>query len=1394
MFKLCALYLFTFVFFPAIPLQAQSTEGVFTTLSQTSDITTSTFPLRKEYFSESWTTHSGLPVNHINQVYQTPDGFLWLATFIGLLRFDGVDFVEFNSGNTEDLPSSRILLIEKGIGNSFWITTEQGNLVEVENGDFRAFETFNSWQRYSVVPDTVSATTWIGSHDGLYRYERGNLSAVRRDLFEGQRISKLFQSSNRDLWVFTHSGKAYRFQDNEIDSEPDITEIRTTVTAVGEDQFGKIWIGGDRLGYIESNGYTDFQFNRFLPDKFAYVEPLILGFNLNDKKELIVSTQFGLIKPESDIAIVPDQPGYREYSSVPTIYGNSLTVCPDGSSWALSNNRIYKNGEFEFETEYGVETIFCDLEQNLWFTTFRNGLLRYRLSLFDNITFTHSDNNFFGIYKDSYDGIWIGKMFGEISRIDRSGNIERYDTPTGWSTTAAITELSDGSILIGNQHCKPENRLANGACSSFTYIEPLRNENVRSFYEDSKKNIWVGTINGLKILSLDESGEIVSDQEIPERPVLSFLETRNGEIWYATNGAGVVRNKNNSKTRFNTENGLSSDNIRALYEDDNGYIWAGSEDRGINRIDPDSQEIEIIRSSDGLYNDGIHKMLKDDSGRIWFSSNDGVFWVDFSHLEDFLSGRRNRIFSTAYTERDGMLNRETNGGFQTSGMRTEDGRLWFVTQKGVLIINPHEIEMTQPLPKVIIESAFAAGRYIRNQSGTIRIEPDQRSFSIRYNCPAFIAPERIRFRYKLEGYDSDWVDAGNRREAIYTNVPAGNFVFKVNAYYDSEDAEAVESSLAMAITPLFHESFWFPLTVWAFILLLLGGGYRMRMRHLIKKEVELENIIKERTEALRAEKKITEAQAEQLKILDKEKNRLFANISHEFRTPLTLTIGPLEDLRNEKYGPLTPRAIEQVDLGIRNARRLLRLVGQLLDLTRLENKKFNLNLKAGNLSRYLDALSTPFKQTAIRRGIHFNVCIPKKPVFAKFDPGHFDKIIANLLSNAFKFTPAGGSVTLQLQTVENEIVISITDTGSGIAREHLPRLFERFYQIQKSEMQPGSGIGLSLAKELTLLHAGTIDVKSELNTGSTFTVRLPGINNAEKNPEVEEHPGQDVQNIMPESGFSADEKNAFDPDAGTDIDIRKTILIADDHPEIRSYLKSHLLHEYNIEEASSGKEALNIIQSELPDLIISDIMMPDGDGFNLLKEIRMNPETDYIPVILLTARAEAEDRLRGLNIGANDYITKPFQVREILVRIDNIFMSQKRFMKKFLHESFQNGNGEIHHDRVDVKSSDQLFLDSVKNEIQDNLSNENFSVEELALKLNQSRSNLHRRLTKLTGETPSAMIRRMRLELGAQLLKQKAGTVSEVAYSTGFKSIAHFSRVFREQYKLSPTEFIDPES
>ena len=1376
-------------------LSGQSVDSITYPSDAVSEITALASSAQKQYVSESWNTHNGLPVNNINDVYQTPDGYLWLATFSGLIRFDGVRFVEFNSGNTENLPSNRILLIQGGEGNTFWLTTEQEDLIHVDNGVFTRFDVIDEWQKHFVTPKKFSDGTWVGSVGGLYSFDGANLTPARADLFGELIITNILYSKGNDLWIVSDAGKAFRFPDGDIHSEPIVIEVPVQSPTLIEDERGRIWVGEWQLGFIENDLYMPVEISRDYLAMQNTLAPLIFSFIETPDSQILVSTQLGLMKiDDNDQLVEIDISSPDEYAPIASIFGNALTSCPDGSVWSFSKNRVYKNGVHEFVAAQEVESIYCDLEQNLWFTSYRSGLMRYRLSLFESITFDHSDNNFYGIYADSYNGLWIGKMFGELNRIDSQGNLERYKTPRGWAATSALIELSDGSFIVGNQRCRPENRTANGGCNTFQLIDELEEKSIYALYEDRELNLWSGTLNGVIRFKGDESGEFTVDLKEGSLPVRFFLEADDGAIWYATNGDGVVKFKDGNSDKYGIKNGLSSNNIRWLFQDEYGFIWVASEDRGLNRIDPTSGEIVIITSSHGLYDDGLHTMLPDNSGRMWFSTNRGIFWVNFSDLREFADGHRNRIYSTAYTERDGMRNREANGGFQNSGMKTEDGRLWFTTQEEILIINPDEISVSHPLPGVVIESAVSDGTSLLDDNGGIIISPDQRSFSITFSSPVFTAPERVRFRYMLAGFDRDWVDAINRREAIYTNVPAGEYEFRVVAYIDSEYSETKQTIASVIITPTFIETAWFQAIIILLLLLFIGGGYQVRVRQLLRKEKKLATLVDERTEALRSEKKVTEAQAEQLKKVSLEKDRFFANISHEFRTPLTLTIGPLKDLKNGRYGSLTPEVHQQVELSLRNSKRLLRLVGQLMDLARLEARKFELNKQAGNLNSYLHTVAEPFNIAADQKGIEFSTNFPEDPVFLEFDPGHFDKIIANLLSNAFKFTSSAGFVTLKLERKDSSAVITVEDNGRGMSEEHLPRLFDRFYQVQKSEMEPGTGIGLSLVKELTELHGGSIEVKSIPGTGSTFTVKIPLIFTAGSvvfapeetdllySPEVElEH----LPTVLNDSGDNSNEaKEAF----------QKTILVVDDHAEIRLYLRQHLQDDYIVIEAASGREALKHVDSSLPDLILSDVMMPDGDGIELLKKIRNNPETSFIPIILLTARAEAEDKLAGLDIGANDYITKPFNIKELAARINSIFSQQNRIKHHFSKERASDIKVKIHHDTVEKKSVDDTFLDMVKHEIQLNLAEENFTVEDLALRLKQSRSNLHRRLVKLTGETPSAMIRRIRLELGAQLLKQKAGTVSEVAYSTGFKSLAHFSRAFRAQFKMTPTEYIESKS
>ena len=1349
-----------------------------------------------EFISEQWTTNNGLPINHVNQIYQTPDGYIWLATFTGLVRFDGVTFKEFNSGNTPALPSNRITAIQPGVGNTFWINTEQGHLILYEDGDFISFD--KSLSQNLVLGTTNNRTftkidghqTWIGTSNGLFIFRDHEIVPFKPEIFKDKAITAIHKS--RDGLIRIHDLDGYLWT---IDSNHEIVGSIKTIGISGashiiDDRQGAIWITRNEIARIDKDGYRTINTPAHYKKDWDQLHPYFLSFKENPDGTIMVMSLNGLMKIENDALTPIDFIDYQSYGSLPEFLGNSFTTCPDSSVWAIVENRIYRNGEFVFRAGANGKTIYCDREENLWISTRRNGLFRYRKSIFQNITFDHTDNIFYGVFSDSYNTLWAGGFFSDLTQVDTNGAVINVVNRKNEGTTATFFESSDGKFWNGYHYCRPENRTDSGACLKFERVDQLYGKNVFTLLEDSKERMWFGTNEGLYRLENGEVKTIPAFYQNVYHLVRYLIETEDGTIWMATNGNGVLQLKDDHIEAITNENGLSSNNIRALYEDHLGYIWIASEDRGLNRLNPATGEIKVIRKADGLFDDGLHKMIPDNHGRMWMSTNRGIFWIPIQQLHDFSNGKRTYVQSVSYNERDGMRNREANGGFQNTGYKSQDGRLYFTTQEGIILIDPDRIDLNYPIPDIIIEEINSNDETKFITSGLTSFRNNQRSFSVIYNAPFFSAPERLRFRYMLEGFDQNWIEAGSRREAIYTNIPAGEYQFLVKVDLGDNQNSSVAASHAVVISPYFYETSWFPVLIILAFGLLIAGGYQLRLRHLIKREAILGKLVERRTEDLRSEKIKTEQQAEQLKLLANEKNRFFANISHEFRTPLTLTIGPLTDLRVGKYGALPPIAKQQIELSLRNARRLLRLVGQLMDLARLEDKKFELNPQTGNICRYLKTLSEPFEAAAIQKQIDYRVIIPENPVYVQFDPGHFDKIVANLLSNAFKFTPEKGTITLQITSLSDHALISVTDTGSGIEPQHIPHLFDRFYQIQKSEMQPGSGIGLCLAKELLELHGGEIQVESEVGRGSKFTVLVPlavPVHNSETAGSSKDIFSDSLENQAILDSAEQVVNNELD-DLDESRNILKTILIVDDHSDIRAYLKRHLEESYNILEASSGNEAIGILNQHLPDLVISDIMMSNGDGFSLLSQIRSEPEINFLPVILLTARAEAEDKLSGLHIGANDYITKPFDIREVLARLKNIFDQQKRLVHQFKKNPPANGS-KIHHDTVSAESSDQQFLNAVKAVIQEELSDENFSVKELSEKVNQSRSNLHRRLTKLTGETPSALIRRIRLELGAQLLAQNAGTVSEIAYSTGFKNVAHFSRVFKEHYSQTPTEF-----
>jgi signal transduction histidine kinase/CheY-like chemotaxis protein len=922
-------------------------------------------------------------------------------------------------------------------------------------------------------------------------------------------------------------------------------------------------------------------------------------------------------------------------------------------------------------------------------------------------------------------------------------------------------------------------------------------------YHDGDGRIWASTPNA--VFRRDATGWTKLDAAAGVPPgVRAFAQARDGSIWMATNGSGLARLEDGHATVLTTADGLPSDVIRAVHRDSAGYLWVGTEGRGLARLDPAAwnpggksgadRRIVRISSGDGLFDDAIHEILEDDFGRLWMSTNRGIFWVTRAELNAFASGATPRVHSTGYTERDGMRNREANGGSQPAGAKGPDGRLWFPTLEGVVVVDPARVRGDTGVASVVVEQVVTHGSALRPLGDSVALRPDQRDVQIDYTALTFLQPGNVRFRYRLEPYDPDWVDVGSRRSAFYTKLPPGRYTFRVAMSEGGGGWRGREAVVTLHVVPRLWETAGFRWTMLAALGTLLVAGWRVRDARLRSRAALLERVVEERTAALREhEQELArqnaqlEAQALQLRALDVAKTRFFANVSHELRTPLTLTIGPLEDLSAEVG--TNPRAARWIELALRNSRRLLRLVNQILDVGKLEAGQMRLAPRALDLVPFVRGIVSAFTPVAERKGLRLTLDVADTVGVVMLDPDAVEKILTNLLSNAVKFTPEGGTVDLDLARDGDAVRLDVRDTGPGIPADQLVHVFERFYQVDESSsrLQPGTGIGLSLVKELVQLQEGTIEVRSG-EAGTTFIVRLPApaVANWQGSARATPH-GETATGETAEDDDGS--LNDVPRDEASTIDV-PTLLVVDDSADLRGYIREHFERQFRVIEAGDGAEGVDLARRLLPDVIISDVMMPGTDGYTLVRALRADRDTDFIPIVLLTAQAEDAQRIAGLERGADDYLTKPFDMRELGARVRNLSARHRRLRERMASPSVVRAE-EPRPIADGLAPADHAFVEKVLSAIQRRLDDPDFGVAELAREVAQDRSHLFRRVKQLLGQTPTELIRGLRLEEAERLLVSEQGTVADVAYAVGFNSLSYFCECFRERYGATPAVYRD---
>ena len=795
----------------------------------------------------------------------------------------------------------------------------------------------------------------------------------------------------------------------------------------------------------------------------------------------------------------------------------------------------------------------------------------------------------------------------------------------------------------------------------------------------------------------------------------------------------------------------------------------------INKLDASNTEVIVYTTENGLADNSIKSILEDENGNLWLGTNTSITFFDIEN-ESFKN----------YSIADGLRGSDFN---LESALYSTDGLMYFGSTEGLNVFDPKQITQSGFIPPLVITEFQVFNLPVKIgedsplkenilEAKEIILPFSQNVFSFQFSALDYNSPQSIQYAYKMEGFDNDWINSGNRRFITYTNLNSGTYTFKVKA----TNSDGLWSENYKSISVVINSPWW--RTGWAYVsyvLLIVLGLVAAR-------KIEMNR------SRLRNELKMREFEAKKQRELENIKSRFFANLSHEFRTPLTLIRGPVEELIN---GTAAENQKEYYQLIQRNSEKLQELIDQLLELTQLENAAIPLKAKKENLVNLLRGVFYSFDSLGKEKEIKLSFNADRDKLICWVDRDKLEKIINNLLSNAFKFTPAKGEISfniyLQFFDGNEYAIVKVADTGIGIPPDKLQNIFDRFYQVDDSTRKKfgGSGIGLALVKELVDLHKWNIDVKSEVSKGTEFYLRIPlsdtYLSENEKDIEriIDQHLLEDKAQII-----AGDKPLSLDEEIEQEIlekkklaDSKPSILIVEDSEDVRSYITGLLKNDYIINEAADGEVGIKKSAEVMPDLIISDVMMPSMNGFEFCKKVKTDWLTSHIPVILLTAKASPESRIEGLETGADDYLTKPFSSKELLVRIKNLLEQRKSLREKFSKEI------KVEPASIAVNSIDNEFLEKAFDVAEKNLSNTEFNSEAFAKEMFVSRSQLHRKVLALTGQAPGEFVRTFRLKKAASLILEKRLSITQIAFEVGFNSPSHFTKAFRQQFNCLPTEF-----
>lgn len=1308
---------------------------------------------------------------------------MWFGTLSGLNRYDGYKFKVFkhSANDSTTINDDNILNIQSGPHNKLWISTRTGYVF------------------YDPEKESFNRTPGEYLHSKAIK---GRLADIR--------------GNGQGLFYIVTSEGLYQLSENNAKAKLIAKAGTSPVTSVAIDSKGAIWTV-DASGRLEmyEPGNNSKAYSKGITDGADYKI-----FVDRDDDVWIYSAD----KPKGVYLVSGDGKSIRHYSttSIPRLNTNniySVSQDEEGIMWLGTDHGginlldkkdntlsflISREADEKSIAQNSTPVIYKDDTGIMWVGTFKKGLSYYHESIIKFAHYRHrpvepnslpyDDVNRF--VEDRLGNLWIGTNGGGLIYFDRRKNtFKSYRHNPGDKNTLSndvVVSLCldhEEKLWIGTYFggldCFDGKKFSNYRHSE-TDAASLSDDRVWEIMEDSDHNLWIGTLHGgldlfdrkTRTFKHFRSGR---NNSVKSNYINALLEDRVGNIWVGTDmGVDVLQKKTGRFLHYSASGranaGLSNNNVLSLMEDSRDLIWIGTQD-GLTLYDPKNGSFRVLRTQNGLPDNTVLTILEDKRGHIWLSTTKGISELTLSKIDgDF------QLRSKNYDDLDGLQGMEFN---ENAALRTSRGELIFGGANGFNLFSPQAIKANKQSPVVVFtdfqlfNTSLKPGQLIDKniilsrsitQTRDIQLNYDQNFFSIEFAALNFANAAKNKYVYMLEGFNDRWFTTDSKdRKATFTNLDPGEYIFKVKAANDNGVWSQEGAYLRIKILPPFWR------TTPAYLLYLLGIAgflYYLRRRGIQKLKAQF---------ALEQERK----SAQQMHELDMMKIKFFTNVSHEFRTPLALILAPLDKLLKENPDDSAKTHLTLIQ---RNARRLLNLVNQLMDFRKMEVKELKLQPLEDDIIGFAYESFQSFTDLAEKKNIKYSFRSDLGSFVTNFDHDKLERIFFNLLSNAFKFTSEGGQISLSLNCPLREdqtsnVEIRIQDTGIGIPADKQEKIFERFFQhdVPGSMVNQGSGIGLSITREFVQLHQGNIRVESEPGKGSCFIVNLPLRAISVDSSEFFFEEQVAVPRLVSHLENQQDELQELQPRLSQK---KPTVLLIEDNDDFRFYLKDNLKQFYNILESSNGKSGWNKALSMHPDLIVSDVSMPELNGIDLCAKLRGDSRTSHIPIILLTALVGEEQVLRGIETGANDYMTKPFNFEILLSKIKNLLIRQESMRKTYQKQV------EVRPSDIEVQSADERFIQQALRIIEKNISNSDFSVEEFAKEMFMSRVALYKKLLQLTRQTPIEFIRSMRLKRAARLLEKSQLTVAEIAYEAGFNNPKTFAKYFKAEFGVLPSSYL----